>query len=106
MRCRGSELCRPLTTGSHAQVQLQAADAVRLAVFPERDRHDCYQHHEYGVLMRAAWMRKQSGQAVVLVAVAVLVLTAILALALDGGAVYLDKRPLENAAGAAAPAGA
>ena len=44
--------------------------------------------------MQAAWLRKQSGQAVVLVAIAALVLTAILALALDGGGIYLDKRQL------------
>ena len=56
--------------------------------------------------MQAAWLRKQSGQAVVLVAVAVLVLTAILALALDGGSIYLDKRQLQNAADSAALAGA
>jgi hypothetical protein len=56
--------------------------------------------------MRRSWLRKQSGQAVVLVAVAVLVLTAILALALDGGGIYLDKRQLQNAADAAALAGA
>ena len=56
--------------------------------------------------MEAAWLRKQSGQAVVLVAVAVLVLTAILALALDGGGIYLDKRQLQNAADSAALAGA
>ncbi len=56
--------------------------------------------------MQAAWLRRQSGQAVVLVAVAVLVLTAILALALDGGSIYLDKRQLQNAADSAALAGA
>src|SRR3984893_18572276 len=56
--------------------------------------------------MQASWLRKQSGQAVVLVAVAVLVLTAILALALDGGGIYLDKRQLQNAADSAALAGA
>jgi Flp pilus assembly protein TadG len=56
--------------------------------------------------MRASWLRKQSGQAVVLVAIAVLVLTAILALALDGGGIYLDKRQLQNAADSAALAGA
>lgn len=56
--------------------------------------------------MRGSWLRKQSGQAVVLVAVAVLVLTAILALALDGGGIYLDKRQLQNAADSAALAGA
>jgi Flp pilus assembly protein TadG len=56
--------------------------------------------------MQAAWLRKQSGQAVVLVAVAVLALTAILALALDGGSMYLDKRQLQNAADSAALAGA
>ena len=56
--------------------------------------------------MQASWLRKQSGQAVVLVAVAILVLTAILMLALDGGGIYLDKRQLQNAADAAALAGA
>jgi hypothetical protein len=56
--------------------------------------------------MRESWLRKQSGQAVVMVAVAVLVLTAILALALDGGSIYLDKRQLQNAADSAALAGA
>jgi hypothetical protein len=56
--------------------------------------------------MQASWLRKQSGQAVVLVAVAVLVLTAILALALDGGSIYLDKRQLQNAVDSAALAGA
>jgi Flp pilus assembly protein TadG len=56
--------------------------------------------------MQSAWLRKQSGQAVVLVAIAVLALTAILALALDGGSIYLDKRQLQNAADSAALAGA
>ena len=56
--------------------------------------------------MPSAWLRKQSGQAVVLVAVAVVVLTAILALALDGGGIYLDRRQVQNAADSAALAGA
>jgi hypothetical protein len=56
--------------------------------------------------MQATWLRKQSGQAVVLVAIAVLALSAILALALDGGSIYLDKRQLQNAADSAALAGA
>jgi hypothetical protein len=56
--------------------------------------------------MQRSWLRKQSGQAVVVVAVAVLVLTAILMLAVDGGGSYLDKRQLQNAADAAALAGA
>ena len=56
--------------------------------------------------MQGSWLRKQSGQAVVLAAVTVLVLTAILALALDGGGIYLDKRQLQNAVDAAALAGA
>jgi len=50
--------------------------------------------------------RTQAGQAVVLVAIAVLVLTAILALAIDGGGIYLDRRQLQNAADAGALAGA
>ena len=56
--------------------------------------------------MQASWLRRQSGQAIVLVAIAVLVLTAILALALDGGGIYLDHRQLQNAADSAALAGA
>ena len=56
--------------------------------------------------MQGSWLRKQSGQAVVLVAVAVLALTAILALALDGGGIYLDRRQMQNAADSAALAGA
>jgi len=56
--------------------------------------------------MKGSWLRKQSGQAVVLVAVAVVVLTAILALALDGGGIYLDRRQIQNAADSAALAGA
>jgi Flp pilus assembly protein TadG len=56
--------------------------------------------------MDRSWLRKQSGQAVVLVAVAVVVLTAILALALDGGRIYLDRRQVQNAADSAALAGA
>ncbi len=56
--------------------------------------------------MHRSWLRKQSGQAVVLVAVAVVVLTAILALALDGGGIYLDRREVQNAADSAALAGA
>src|ERR1700737_5294392 len=56
--------------------------------------------------MQGSWVRKQSGQAVVLVAVAVLALTALLALALDGGGIYLDRRQMQNAADSAALAGA
>src|ERR1700694_2349713 len=56
--------------------------------------------------MQGSWLRKQSGQAVVLVAVAVLVLTALLALALCGGGIYLDRRQMQNAADSAALAGA
>jgi len=56
--------------------------------------------------MRRSWLRRQSGQAVILVAIAALLLTAILMLALDGGGIYLDKRQLQNAADAAALAGA
>ena len=51
-------------------------------------------------------LRRQRGQALILVAVAVLVLTAILALALDGGRIYLDRRQLQDAADAGALAGA
>lgn len=50
--------------------------------------------------------RTQAGQAIVLVAVGALVLSAILMLALDGGLLYVDRRQLQSAADAAALAGA
>src|ERR1700752_11568 len=56
--------------------------------------------------MHRRWLGRQAGQAVVLVAVAVLVLSAIVMLALDGGGIYLDRRQMQNAADAAALAGA
>jgi len=56
--------------------------------------------------LEPAGRHRQPGQAVVLVAIAVLLLTAILALALDGGTIYLDRRQIQNAADAAALAGA
>ena len=56
--------------------------------------------------MRRSWLRKQAGQAIILVAIAVLVLAGILMLALDGGGIYLDKRQIQNAADAAALTGA
>src|SRR3984893_12366098 len=56
--------------------------------------------------MQGSWLRKQSGQAVVVGAVAGLGVTAILALALDGGGIYLDRRQMQNAADSAALAGA
>ena len=56
--------------------------------------------------MHGFFKRRQAGQAILLVAAAVLVLTAILALAIDGGGIYLERRQLQNAADAAALAGA
>lgn len=56
--------------------------------------------------MHGFFKRRQAGQAIVLVAAAVLVLTAILMLAIDGGGIYLERRQLQNAADAGALAGA
>jgi Flp pilus assembly protein TadG len=56
--------------------------------------------------MHGCAKRHQAGQAVVLVAIAVLVLTAILALVIDGGGIFLDRRQLQTAADAGALAGA
>ncbi|HYM51083.1 MAG TPA: pilus assembly protein TadG-related protein, partial [Candidatus Limnocylindrales bacterium] len=49
--------------------------------------------------------RRQSGQAIVLVAASALVLSAILMLALDGGLLFVDRRQIQSAADAAALAG-
>ncbi len=56
--------------------------------------------------MHGAPSNDPRGQAMVVVAVSVLVLTALLALALDGGRIYLDRRQLQNAADAGALAAA
>src|SRR5947209_8339240 len=56
--------------------------------------------------MHGFFKRRQAGQAIVLVAASVLVLTAILMLAIDGGGIYLERRQLQNAADSAALAGA
>ena len=56
--------------------------------------------------MHGFFKRRQAGQAIVLVAASVLVLTAILMLAIDGGGIYLERRQLQSAADAAALAGA
>jgi hypothetical protein len=56
--------------------------------------------------MRRRFCRRQSGQAVVLVAASAIVLAGILMLALDGGSMYLDRRQLQSAADAGALAGA
>jgi Flp pilus assembly protein TadG len=56
--------------------------------------------------MRAQKSRSESGQILILLAVGFVVLMAFVALALDGGAIYFDRRSAQNAADAAALAGA
>lgn len=56
--------------------------------------------------MRAQKSKSESGQILVLLAVAFVALLAFVALAIDGGAVFLDRRSAQNAADAAALAGA
>ena len=54
---------------------------------------------------RLACHKKDSGQALVLVALSLLGLIAMLALVLDGGNIYLQRRRMQNAADAGAMAG-
>jgi Flp pilus assembly protein TadG len=49
--------------------------------------------------------RKLAGQALIIFALAILALTGLLVIAVDGGSIYLDKRRLQNAADAGALAG-
>jgi hypothetical protein len=56
--------------------------------------------------MRAQKSKSESGQILVLLAVGFVALLAFVALAIDGGAVFLDRRSAQNAADAAALAGA
>ena len=56
--------------------------------------------------MRKAWWQRQAGQAIVLIAVIMVVLIGFLGLAIDGGRAYLDRRELQAATDAAALAAA
>lgn len=56
--------------------------------------------------MMKGLFRHQSGQAAVLIALALTVIAGMLALILDGGYIYLERRRMQNAADAAAFAGA
>jgi Flp pilus assembly protein TadG len=49
--------------------------------------------------------RKLAGQALIIFALAILAMTGLLVIAVDGGSIYLDKRRLQNAADAGALAG-
>ncbi len=56
--------------------------------------------------MKNAYMNRESGQALVLIVVLLLGLLAVLALVVDGGNIYLQRRSMQNAADAGAMAGA
>ena len=49
--------------------------------------------------------RKLAGQAIIIFALAIVAMTGLLVIAVDGGSIYLDKRRLQNAADAGALAG-
>jgi Flp pilus assembly protein TadG len=58
------------------------------------------------MMMSSYRRRKLAGQAVIIFALAIVAMTGLMVIAVDGGAIYLDKRRLQNAADAAALAGA
>src|SRR5438105_14500098 len=49
--------------------------------------------------------RKLAGQAILIMTLSIVVLTGLLAIAVDGGMIYLDKRRLQNASDSGALAG-
>src|SRR5438445_13481213 len=57
------------------------------------------------MIMSSYRRRKLAGQALIIFALAILALTGLLVIAVDGGSIYLDKRRLQNAADAVALAG-
>src|SRR5256885_8858209 len=56
-------------------------------------------------MMTSYRRRKLAGQAVIIFVLAILALTGLLVIAVDGGSIYLDKRRLQNAADAGGLAG-
>ena len=57
------------------------------------------------MIMSSYRRRKLAGQALIIFALAILALTGLFVIAVDGGSIYLDKRRLQNAADAGALAG-
>ena len=57
------------------------------------------------MIMASYRRRKLAGQALIIFALAILAMTGLLVIAVDGGSIYLDKRRLQNAADAGALAG-
>ena len=57
------------------------------------------------MIMSSYRRRKLAGQAIIIFALAILALTGLFVIAVDGGSIYLDKRRLQNAADAGALAG-
>ena len=55
--------------------------------------------------MKALRRKRLAGQAIIIMALSILVLTGLLAIAIDGGMIYLDRRRLQNAADSGALAG-
>jgi Flp pilus assembly protein TadG len=56
-------------------------------------------------MMSSYRRRKLAGQAIIIFTLAIMAMTGLLVIAVDGGAIYLDKRRLQNAADAGALAG-
>src|SRR5438045_9059230 len=56
-------------------------------------------------MMTSYRRRKLAGQAVISFALAIMAMTGLLVIAVNGGSIYLDKRRLQNAADAGALAG-
>src|SRR5207237_6476041 len=93
--------------GGH-RLQLSAVHTIRIAIHAGRHHDDRQQHDEHGVLtmiMSRYRRRKLAGQALIIFALAIMAMTGLLVIAVDGGSIYLDKRRLQNAASAGALAG-
>src|SRR5260370_42407517 len=56
-------------------------------------------------MMSSYRRRKLAGQAIIIFTLAILAMTGLLVIAVDGGSIYLDKRRLQNAADSGALAG-
>jgi uncharacterized membrane protein len=57
------------------------------------------------MMMSSYRRRKLAGQAIIIFVLAIMAMTGLMVIAVDGGSIYLDKRRLQNTADAAALAG-
>src|SRR5439155_1357357 len=97
---------RPRTPAGDDHLQLRPDHAADSTVLCQQHRHQRCGGLSHGVLMNRTLRASQRGQAIVLIALMIVVMFGLVGLAIDSGRAYLDRRHLQAAVDAAALAAA